>query len=757
MYCCFRRCAAASSGEMGNGGEHELKECVPGLEKRTGEVLSVIFHNEENGFTVLRVIDTAGREFTARGFFPSLSAGQNVELYGVWETSSDYGVQFAVREFRYVLPTTREGVERFLGSGLIPGVGPKLARSIVDYFGDRTIEILNTRPGRLREIEKIGAKKADLIRRGWQEQVVNQEQLIFLQGLGLTPALCRKLLSRYGGQAGQVVRSNPYKLADEVSGIGFLKADKIAQELGIAKDSPVRQLAGLVYAVNNITQSGHSCYPLEGLLDEASALLGVTDRDQLRRSLEMALRTHQLVLSGGMVYPEKLYAAERELPKHVRRILSAERYAAMRMKGVSGGADVSLTAAQLSAVDMVSESPLSIITGGPGVGKTTVLGELVRRARAAGLEIQLAAPTGRAAKRLGEATGVNAKTVHRLLMYDPSAGGFIHDALNPLDCDLLIVDEVSMLDLPLALALFQAVKSGTALVLVGDVDQLPSVGPGTVLLSLINSGVVPVTRLTEVFRQGGGSMIIRNAHLVNEGRLPELTNAESGELSDFYWIETDSPERALKLLEKVVLERIPERFGLSPRHDIEILTPTNRGMLGTVALNIAMQSRLNGGAGPGCEQSGYVLKRGDKVMQTVNNYDKGVYNGDLGEIVFLDESRRRLDVEFEGISGVVSYDFGEASELSLAYAITVHKSQGAEFPAVVLPLMTQHYMMLQRNLLYTAMTRARKLLVLIGDRKAVRMAVENYRQEPRYGNLESALKGECVGVWEKRVKSSDNR
>ena len=714
-----------------------------GLDKLTGEIVSVVFNNPDNGFTVVKIVDAAGAETTARGVFPLVAAGQMVELYGTWENHNEYGMQFAVQEFKYVLPTTKEGVERFLGSGLIPGIGPKLAKSIVDYFGDRTVEILNTKPGRLREIEKIGPKKAEQIKKGWQSQIINQEQFIFLHVLGMSPALCKKLLAKYGDKAAQEVRSNPYRLADEVAGIGFLKADKIALEMGVAKDSPARMLAGLVYAVNSVTAAGHSCYPVELLLNEAAALLGIDINENLHNALNLAVKTRAVAVDGNMAYPMKLYNAEHELPKHLNRILNVKKYPAMAISRIQPDTNVKLTPTQFAAVDMVAKSPFSIITGGPGVGKTTVLGELVRRARSAKLDIMLAAPTGRAAKRLGEATGITAKTIHRLLMFDPVAGGFIHDAVNPLECDLLIVDEVSMLDLPLALALLQAIKTGTAVVFVGDVDQLPSVGPGTVLASLINSGIVPVSRLTEVFRQGSGSMIIHNAHRVNRGLMPEMCHDSTG-LKDFYWIESDSPERVLKLIEKLVIERIPERFGMSPMHDIQILTPTNRGVLGTAALNDMMQPLLNSNQGGECPQNGYVLRRGDKVMQSINNYDKGVFNGDLGMVSSVDTERRILEVRFDGIVNPVRYEFNEAGELSLAYAITVHKSQGAEFPAVILPLMSQHYLMLQRNLLYTAMTRARKLLILLGERKAVRMAVENYRMEPRYGNLETVLKQECV-------------
>ncbi len=447
---------------------------------------------------------------------------------------------------------------------------------------------------------------------------------------------------------------------------------------------------------------------------------------------------------GDLVYPARLFKAEHELPRHLKRICTVKNYAAKAIAEVAPGGDLTLNEQQLNAIMQVAKTPISIITGGPGVGKTTVLGELVRRAKRAKLQILLAAPTGRAAKRMSDAAGLTAKTIHRLLMFDPATGDFQHDAVNPLEADLIILDEVSMLDLPLALALFQSVKAGTAVVLVGDADQLPSVGPGTVLADLIACGKFAVTHLTQVFRQSAESFIIQNAHLVNAGKLPALQPLPE-QLGDYYWIKCDDPEHARNIIEKMVTERIPERFKLNPATDIQLLTPMNRGTCGTGALNELLQSLLNGGD----EADNFIgkskFKLHDRVMQTANNYDKGVFNGDLGRIVKVDERKKMFTVSFDGMTTApIDYNFDESDELSLAYAVTIHKSQGCEFPAVIVTLFTRHFMMLQRNLLYTAMTRARKLLVLVGDEKAVSMAVNNVSMAPRYGNLKQIIKQ----VWE---------
>ncbi|MGE4302334.1 MAG: ATP-dependent RecD-like DNA helicase [Victivallaceae bacterium] len=706
-----------------------------------GEVLGITYRNPENGYAIITVADADGEAKTLAGVLPELSPGEQVAARGVWE-NSNYGLRLKVDSLEYVLPTTREGLERYLGSGLIPGVGPKLAKSIVEYFGDRTIEILDTKPGRLREIEKIGAKKATKIIAGWRAAGTRRRDYIFFQGLGLTPQFILRLFDHYGDDAAQAVRRNPYKLADDLGGVGFLKADKIALNMGVAPNAPARLIAGLVFQLNRLTEIGHSCFPRERLMAEAAVLLRA-DPAALEPALDAAVKAKQVVLAEDMVYPARLYRAENELPTHLARLTSAAKLASAAIAGIAPGADIMLNPQQLAAIETAAKSAVSIVTGGPGVGKTTVLGELVRRAKAAKLKILLCAPTGRAAKRLAEATGHAAKTIHRLLGFDPSNGGFVHGVFDPLEADLLVVDETSMLDLPLALALFQAVREGTSVVLVGDADQLPSVGPGDVLASLISCGRFPVTRLTEVFRQSARSLIVANAHRVNSGRMPSAPSP--GERSDFYWIRCGDTERIPGLIEELLINRIPRAFGLDPRRDVQLLSPMNRGSCGAVALNAMLQNLLNRADAPQIRRGDGFIKLGDKVMQRVNNYDKSVFNGDLGFVTKIDWKEHLFTVEFDGAEKPVEYGFDETDQLILAYAVTVHKSQGGEFPAVILPLAAQHFMMLRRNLLYTAMTRARKLMVLIGDEKTVRMAVDNFRDEPRFGNLASRL-SEKIGL-----------
>lgn len=711
----------------------------------SGEVVSTIFHSLESGYSVIRLADDQGNERTVTGTFPAVTAGQLLKFSGSWAKHKDYGLQFKVDKFEYILPTGKLGIQRFLASGIIPGIGTKLAKNIVDHFGDRTIEILDEKPQRLLEIDKIGAKKVKLIAEGWQSAMGDRAQYIFLQELGLTPQFCRKLISRYGSKAAQVVKSNPYRLAEDIDGVGFLKSDKIASELGIEPHATPRLLAGIVYSINQLTTQGHCCYPKELLITETAQMLKI-EEDILYPALELALKTKQIMTDGEFIYPARLFNAERELPRHLFRICDVKSFAAKAIREIKPADNLTLNQEQLEAIDHVSSSPISIVTGGPGVGKTTVLGELVRRAKKAKLNIMLAAPTGRATKRLSEATGTTAKTIHRLLIFDPITNEFMHDAINPLDCDLLIVDEVSMLDLPLALALFKAIRQGTAVVLVGDADQLPSVGPGTVLADLINCKEFAVTQLKQVYRQSETSMIIRNAHRVNEGLLP--ISVRSNELNDFYWINCETPEHALELVSKLISERIPQRYGFSSATDIQILSPMNRGLCGTTALNEMLQNLLNGGELPEIKRGERLFKLHDKVMQIVNNYDKAIYNGDTGRITKVDIKKKELTVVFEGATEPQLYPYDELDELTLAYAVTVHKSQGSEFPVVILPILPQHFMMLQRNLLYTGMTRARKLLIIIGNEKAVSMAVNNVSAAPRFGNL----RAEITKVWQKSNK-----
>ena len=706
----------------------------------------MVFESGDEAYSVFRILDPQGVEHTAAGPVMGVYAGQGIEITGSWETHKEHGRQFRVREYKFTLPATEEGLKRYLASGVVPGIGPKTAEAIVGRFGLKALEVLDRYSSRLKEIPGLGKKKIEAIRKAWQEHAEKKEIHIFLQGLGITPAYCARIIKTYGDNAAEAVRENPYALADDINGIGFLMADKVASNLGIGHKDIRRLKAGILYALNRLSQGGHSCCPEENFIKYSCDLLGVEDSDA-RAGLDEAVSENKAFIDEDaepgtrMIYDRAMFKAETELPLLLDRIAAAPRHYGQRLSKAPHPREgsASLSEKQLSAVDAVGRNALTIITGGPGVGKTTVVGEIVRRAFATKTKVYLCAPTGRAAKRLSESSGLGAMTIHRMLKWEPVEKKFIHGAENPLKCGLLIVDEVSMLDLPLSVCLFRALRPGTTVVLVGDADQLPSVGPGRVLNDLIDSGIFHVTKLTEIFRQGAGSRIILNAHAVNHGKMPELPAKDSrSELSDFYWVEQEDPEKVVDIIRKMIVERIPARFGFDPLSEIQVLTPMNRGNCGTSAINKLLQESLNDGHKIGFKSGERIFKSGDKVMQIRNNYDKNVFNGDMGRIVNIDHNSSSFTVAYD--SSRVLYEFSDADEIVHSYAITVHKSQGSEFPAVIVPILTQHYMMLRRKLLYTAMTRARKLLVLIGSRKAVGMAVRNSAEEPRFSMLIERLK-----------------
>ena len=700
------------------------------------EIINIRYENPENGFAVVTLLCADETRICAKGAIPSPVCGQNIETEGYFEKHPEFGLQFSVDKCRLVPPATKSGIARFLAHA-IPGIGPKTAAAIVDKFGEETVKVLDLYPKRLQEVPKIGKSKAEKIAKIWKESHHRRDDMIFLEGLGITPAYCARLFKRYGEGTVAAVRQNPYRLAEDVDGIGFLKADAIARNLGFAENSSVRMEAAAVFALNTMIGDGHVCAPAAELTAECRKLTGQDDA-AIAAGLSSAVERRLLYFLDDFFYTPRTAAAELQLPNLIYELASAENFAGQKLAKVAPQQGLALDPLQLQAVESLYSRPLNIITGGPGVGKTTVIGEIVRRAKAARVKFFLAAPTGRAAKRMSESSHCEAKTLHRLLMFDPATGRFNYNRDHQLECELLIVDEISMLDIILAYQLFQAIPAGCSVVLVGDSDQLPSVGPGKVLADLMECGFFGVTRLTKIFRQSGNSSIIRNAHRVNAGQLPEKPLPGADGLSDFYWIEQDDPDRAAALIETLVTERIPERFHLDPMQDIQVLTPMNRGECGTVVLNEKLSARLREKETESFQFGSTVFKLGDRIMQNANNYDKNVFNGDLGQIIKMDTNARNFTVCFDS-ERFVTYNFDEADQLKPAYAITIHKSQGSEFPAVVIPLLNQHFVMLRRNLLYTGMTRAKKLLILIGSRRAVEIAVHNTRIRPRYSLLAKRL------------------
>ena len=719
---------------------------LPVLHSVRGEILRLVYSNPDNQYAVVRLRTGDLLDVTLVGVMPGVMEGQDIEAQGHWENHKDHGRQFRVVTFHAVLPTTEDGIRRYLASGILPGIGDVYADKIVKKFGADAIRILDTCSDRLREIPGIGKKRIAEIRGAWQKTHAERETLIFLQGLGLSPGLCSRIIAKYAAGAAETVRRNPYRLAAELDGIGFLSADRIAASLGIAPDSPLRLCAGMIYALDDFTQQGHTCCPRPALLEAAEKLLHVPP-EALEKGLEVAIAENKIVPEPVlapeptvMLYPRRLRLAEMDLAGQINVLLQHPSPAWPMPYTSLGNLYFRLNAAQRQAVELAFSHPFSIVTGGPGVGKTTVVSQMVAAAIALKKKILLAAPTGRAAKRLTEATKMEAATIHRLLKWNVTARAFDHDRDHPLRADLLVIDEVSMLDTQLGASLFQAIEPGTHVVLVGDKDQLPSVGPGAVLHDLIACQRIPVTQLTEIYRQADGSRIITNAHAVNLGRMPDLRPAAAGK-TDFYWVELDDPVRAADMIGRLIADRIPNVYGFDPITEVQVLSPMRKGECGTIALNAKLQEMLNPDhpAKESFTLGSRLFRTGDKVMQTANNYDKGVFNGELGQVLLIDNETRKFTVQFD--VGVVSYEQHEADQLLLAYAVTVHKSQGSEFAAVIIPVLTQHFVMLQRNLLYTGMTRAKQLLILVGSRRALGIAVRNNTPMLRQTRLMQRLTG----------------
>jgi exodeoxyribonuclease V alpha subunit len=721
----------------------------PQPESSTQEVLAglierVTYHNAENGFCVLRAKVRGHRDVvTVVGHAATITAGEWITASGDWVNDRTHGQQFKARFLRTSPPASADGIEKYLSSGMIRGVGPVYARKLVRAFGEKVFDVIETAPDRLREVDGIGPLRAASILAAWAEQKAVREIMVFLHSHGVGTARAVRIFKTYGADAIQVMTENPYRLARDIRGIGFKTADAIAMKLGIEKTAMVRVRAGISYALTEAMDEGHCGLPTDELVPLAEKLLEVPG-ELVGTALDLEL-TEGAVIADRVgetpcVFLAGLHRAERTIAERLTKLANGmlpwpSIDPDKALPWVEKRIEFAMAESQTNAIQLALRSKVLVMTGGPGVGKTTIVRAILRILAAKGLRIMLCAPTGRAAKRMTEATGFEAKTIHRLLEVDPKAGGFKRGGDNPLDCDLLVVDEASMVDVMLMQALMKSVPDRAALLIVGDIDQLPSVGPGQVLADVIASGAVPVVRLTEVFRQAAQSRIITSAHRINQGSIPDLS--PPGTDSDFYFVQADEPETAVSRIIELVKTRIPRRFGLDPIRDIQVLCPMNRGGIGARSLNIELQAALNPAGERKIERFGWTFAPGDKVMQIQNDYDKDVYNGDIGYIVDVDPAEGEFAANFDGRT--VAYGFGELDMLVPAYAATIHKSQGSEYPAVVIPVMTQHYAMLQRNLLYTGVTRGKKLVVLVGQKKAVAIAVRNVSGRRRWSKLSEWL------------------
>ena len=705
-----------------------------------GAVERVTFHSEESGYCVLRVKARGHRELvTVVGHAAAVSAGEWITASGEWVNDRTYGPQFRSRFLKATAPTSTEGIEKYLGSGMIRGIGPVYAKKLVRAFGERVFDVIETDSERLQEVNGIGPVRAERITAAWAEQKAVREIMMFLHGHGVGTARAVRIFKTYGADAVQVMSENPYRLARDIRGIGFRTADAIAMRLGIGTNAMIRIRAGVAHALTEAMDDGHCGLPAEELLPVAAELLDAPE-DLVRTAIGEELAEGNVVADRvgrtECVFLAGLHRAEHGIASRLHRIATGPLPwpridADKALPWIEQRTGLTLAPSQSTAIRLALASKVLVVTGGPGVGKTTIVNAILRILAAKGASLLLCAPTGRAARRMTETSGFEARTIHRLLEVDPMSGGFRRDAGNPVDCDLLVVDEASMVDVPLMQALLKAVPDRSALLVVGDIDQLPSVGPGQVLADIIGSGAVPVVRLTEVFRQAAKSRIIVNAHRINDGVVPELDRPEA--ISDFYFVPADDPESAVPRILELVRTRIPRRFGLDPVRDIQVLCPMNRGGVGARSLNIELQAVLNPAGERRVERFGWTFAPGDKVMQVENDYDREVYNGDIGHVEDVDPDLGEVTARFD--DRTVAYGFGELDALAPAYATTIHKSQGSEYPAVVIPLMTQHYVMLQRNLLYTGVTRGKRLVVLVGQRKAVAIAVRAASGRRRWSKL----------------------
>lgn len=705
----------------------------------------ITYQNADNGYTVLKcAVKNAQDLVTVVGIMPDTHVGSVLALEGVWKVDAKYGRQFSVEKFEETLPATVYGIEKYLGSGLIKGVGPKFARRIVEKFGKDTLDVIEENPDALIEVEGIGRVRVERIRKSWEEQKEIKNIMLFLQGHEVSTSHATKIFKTYGSDSISVVQENPYRLADDIWGIGFKTADTIAEKMGIEKDRFIRLRSGILYTLNKLSENGH-CYAVREQLIQAAVQLLEVEEAELEITLDEMLRTEEVIREEEAIYLPPFFFSETGCAKRLLKLLAAERRVQMDvdtvMETVMGragqGQHITYDEVQLEAIRAAVSSKIMVLTGGPGTGKTTTTMGIIAAYRAAGCRIVLAAPTGRAAKRMSEATGMEAKTIHRLLEYKPPEG-YQRKEENPLEGDVLILDECSMIDIMLMYNLLKAMPEQMTLIMVGDTDQLPSVGAGNVLKDIISSGRIPVVRLCRIFRQARGSRIIMNAHRINKG---EQIDMRGGRDSDFFFAAKETNEEVVELLVKYCTENLPRYYHVDALQDIQVLTPMQRGVCGAANLNQVLQEAMNPGS-IFLRRGGTQYRLHDKVMQIRNDYDKEVFNGDIGVINHVDMEERELTVNFDGRE--VVYDVSELEELTLAYATTIHKSQGSEYPIVVMPFTMSHYVMLQRNLLYTGVTRAKKILVLIGEKKAVWYAVKNETTADRNTKLAERLREDSM-------------
>jgi exodeoxyribonuclease V alpha subunit len=709
-----------------------------------GVLERIVFFNEENSFTVARLQVPGKKDLvTIVGALSLPTPGETLRLKGQWVVDKKFGQQFRVESCLSVLPATIIGIQKYLGSSLIKGIGPVMAKRIVDKFGLDTFDIIEENPERLTEAEGIGPIRTERITKAWQEQKQIREVMVFLQGHEISPAYAVKIFKAYGDKSVSVVKENPYRLALDISGIGFKTADKVARSMGIDPNSQIRAEAGIIHVLSELVDEGHCYYPYDELKQKVAELLEI-DPAILETALAALARGERILIEElpetKAVYLTPLHVAEVNVARRLKTLMASPKQALQidvekAIEWVQSTSHINLAETQKLALRKTISGKVVVLTGGPGTGKTTLINSLVRILEKKGQRIVLASPTGRAAKRLSEVTGREAKTIHRLLEFSPKEGGFKRNEDNPLDADLVVIDEASMVDILLMNHLLKAIPLTATLLLVGDVDQLPSVGPGNVLKDIIASGSVETIILTEIFRQAQESLIIVNAHRVNRGEFPQL-KPQQGQRSDFYFIEKDDPEEVLGVIKELCIKRLPNAFRLNPLDDIQVMTPMHRGTVGVANLNAELQALLNP-QGKAITRGGRLFRVNDKVMQIKNNYEKDVFNGDIGTLAAIDLEEQKVQVKFEG--RMVDYELSDLDDLVLAYAISIHKSQGAEYPAVVVPLLSQHYIMLQRNLLYTAITRAKRLVVLVGSKRAIAIAVRNNKVQRRYTNLAAKL------------------